>query len=148
MAGRGAGEEERREAGRGVGGLESREGRARGLDTAVGEGGGNLALGQRQLVCCARAMIADPRLLMLDEATSAVDTFTEFRIQRALERLMEGRTCIIVAHRLSTIRRAGQILVLERGAVVERGTHRELIAAGGRYETLYSEFVRLSEGKR
>ena len=120
----------------------------RGLDTPVGERGGNLSLGQRQLVCFARAMIADPRLLMLDEATSAVDTFTEFRIQRALERLMEGRTCVIVAHRLSTIRRASQILVLERGEVVERGTHRELIEAGGRYETLYSEFVRLSEGRR
>lgn len=115
-----------------------------GLHTQVGERGGNLSLGQRQLVCFARAMIADPRLLMLDEATSAVDTFTEYRIQRALEKLMEGRTCVIVAHRLSTIRRATQILVLEHGDVVERGTHRQLMQGGGRYEALYREFVRLA----
>lgn len=119
-----------------------------GLSTDVGERGGSLSLGQRQLVCFARAMIADPRLLMLDEATSAVDTFTEYRIQRALERLMEGRTCVIVAHRLSTIRRADQILVLEHGHVVERGTHRQLIRGGGRYEALYREFVRLATEAR
>ena len=116
----------------------------RGLDSDVGERGGNLSLGQRQLVCFARAMIADPRLLMLDEATSAVDTFTEYRIQRALERLMEGRTSVIVAHRLSTIRRATQILVLEHGQIIERGTHRQLMEGAGRYEALYSEFVRLA----
>jgi ATP-binding cassette subfamily B protein len=115
-----------------------------GLSSDVGERGGSLSLGQRQLVCFARAMIADPRLLMLDEATSAVDTFTEYRIQRALERLMEGRTCVIVAHRLSTIRRADQILVLEHGHIVERGTHRQLMQGGGRYEALYREFVRLA----
>jgi len=118
----------------------------RGLDSDVGERGGGLSLGQRQLVTFARAMVADPRILMLDEATSAVDTFTEHRIQLALEKLMEGRTSVIVAHRLSTVRRCDQILVLDRGRIVERGGHGELLAAGGVYAELYREFVRLSEG--
>lgn len=115
-----------------------------GLDTEVGERGSNLSLGQRQLACFARAMLEDPRLLMLDEATSAVDTFTEYRIQRALETLMKGRTSIVVAHRLSTVRRADQILVLEHGRIIERGRHGELVSLGGKYSELYREFVRLS----
>ena len=115
-----------------------------GLDAPVGERGGGLSLGQRQLVCFARAMLADPRLLVLDEATSAVDTFTEDKVQRALERLMEDRTSIVVAHRLSTVRRADRILVMEAGEVVERGDHAELLASGGRYAELYTEFVRLT----
>ena len=99
-----------------------------GLDTDVGERGGGLSLGQRQLVTFARAMVADPRILMLDEATSAVDTFTEYRIQLALEKLMTGRTSIVVAHRLSTVRRADLILVLEHGRIIERGSHEALLA--------------------
>ena len=117
-----------------------------GLHSDVGERGGGLSLGQRQLVCFARAMLADPRLLILDEATSAVDTYTEHHVQLALERLLVGRTCLVVAHRLSTIRHADQILVLDHGRIVERGTHGQLLIAAGRYAGLYNEFVRLSEG--
>lgn len=116
------------------------------LHTDVGERGGSLSLGQRQLVCFARAMLADPRLLILDEATSAVDTFTEHRVQQALERLLTGRTSIVVAHRLSTIRHADQILVLDHGRIIEQGTHGQLVIAQGHYAKLYEEFVRLSEG--
>jgi len=116
-----------------------------GLDTPVGEGGGALSLGQRQLVCFARAMLADPRILILDEATSAVDTMTEARIQRALEVLLQDRTSFVVAHRLSTIRGADEVLVLDHGRVVERGRHRQLLAAGGRYAELYRQFIRANE---
>ena len=116
-----------------------------GLDTEVGERGAHLSLGQRQLACFARAMCADPRILMLDEATSAVDTFTEHRIQTALERLMDGRTNVVVAHRLSTIRRADTILVIDKGHITERGTHNELLANdSGHYRSLYDQFVTLS----
>ncbi|GAB4545934.1 MAG: ABC transporter ATP-binding protein [Phycisphaerales bacterium] len=116
-----------------------------GIHTEVGERGAHLSLGQRQLACFARAMCADPRILMLDEATSAVDTFTEHRIQIALERLMTGRTCVVVAHRLSTVRRAHTILVLDHGVIAERGTHNELLARDdGLYRSLYDQFVKLS----
>lgn len=117
-----------------------------GLDSAVGERGASLSLGQRQLVCFARAMLADPRLLILDEATSAVDTFTEHHVQQALERLIERRTCLIVAHRLSTIRRADRILVIDRGRIVESGAHDDLMRNSGHYAALHREFVRLIEG--
>jgi len=112
-----------------------------GLATEVGEGGGNLSLGQRQLVCFARALLANPRLLILDEATSAVDPVTERRLQHALGRLLSGRTSFVVAHRLSTIVRADQIIVLDQGRVVERGTHHALLAQRGAYAKLYREFV-------
>jgi ATP-binding cassette subfamily B protein len=113
----------------------------RGLETQVGEGGTSISLGQRQLVCFARALLADPRILILDEATSSVDPVTEHRLQRALARLLVGRTSLVIAHRLSTIIRADQILVLDAGRIVERGTHRDLLAAGGKYRALYRQFV-------
>ncbi len=113
-----------------------------GLNTQVGERGASLSLGQRQLVCFARALLADPRILILDEATSSIDTLTEVRIQRALARLLAGRTSFVVAHRLSTIRSADLILVLEDGRIIQRGTHAELLAFGGEYAHLVEQFSR------
>lgn len=111
-----------------------------GFSTQAGERGGSLSLGQRQLVCFARAMLADPRILILDEATSSIDTLTEARLQRALELLLKGRTSVVVAHRLSTIRYADLVLVLENGHIIERGNHDSLVAADGVYANLYRQF--------
>jgi ABC-type multidrug transport system fused ATPase/permease subunit len=112
-----------------------------GLDSKVGERGVGLSLGQRQIVCFARAMIADPRVVILDEATSSVDSVTEARVQRALMLLLRGRTSFVVAHRLSTIVGVDQVLVLDHGQIVERGSHAELVARGGTYAKLYHEFT-------
>jgi ABC-type multidrug transport system fused ATPase/permease subunit len=111
-----------------------------GYDTEVQEGGSALSTGQRQLISFARALLADPRVLILDEATSSVDAESEKRISHAMDVLFSGRTSVIVAHRLSTVRYADRILVIEGGLIVERGTHDELVLAGGRYSELYREW--------
>lgn len=111
-----------------------------GFQTVVGERGLGLSLGQRQLVCFARALIADPRILILDEATSSIDAFTEARLQRALATLLAGRTSFVVAHRLSTIVGADQILVLDHGRLVETGTHASLLSRDGHYASLHRQF--------
>jgi ATP-binding cassette subfamily B protein len=136
-----ASDEELRAAAAAVGADGFIEALERGYETEVGERGAQLSAGQRQLIAFARALIADPRILVLDEATSNVDLHTEGRIEVGLRRLLAGRTAIVIAHRLSTIRQAGRIVVLERGRVVEQGTHDELVDAGGRYYELYRDWA-------
>jgi ABC-type multidrug transport system fused ATPase/permease subunit len=116
-----------------------------GYETQVGERGGMLSQGQRQLISIARAILADPHILILDEATASVDTRTEVLIQRALNRLLEGRTSFIIAHRLSTVRNADLVLVVDEGRIVERGTHIELLSRGGLYADLYNRQFYLPE---
>ena len=139
----GAGEEELARAVRAAHVIEFSERLELGLDTMIGERGVKLSGGQRQRVALARAILADPRVLILDEATSSLDNESEAFIQESLTQLMKGRTTLVIAHRLSTIRRADQILVVEGGRIVERGRHEELIAAAGRYRRLYEYQARI-----
>jgi ATP-binding cassette subfamily B protein len=133
--------EEIRAAARAVGADGFIEALEHGYDTPVGERGTQLSAGQRQLVAFARALATDPRILILDEATSNVDLHTEGRIEEGLRRLLAGRTAVVIAHRLSTIRQAGRIVVLDGGRIVEQGTHDELIDAEGAYWRLYRDWM-------
>ncbi len=117
-----------------------------GLLTEVGEKGAGLSMGQRQLICFTRALLADPRLIILDEATSSIDALTEARLQHALRQLLTGRTSFVVAHRLSTIRHADLVLVLDQGRLIERGTHEELLTRHEHYAGLYRQFVQVDDG--
>ena len=139
----GAGEEELARAVRAAHVIEFSERLELGLDTMIGERGVKLSGGQRQRVALARAILADPRVLILDEATSSLDNESEAFIQESLAQLMKGRTTLVIAHRLSTIRRADQILVVEGGRIVERGRHEDLIATAGRYQRLYEYQARI-----
>jgi ATP-binding cassette subfamily B protein len=114
-----------------------------GYDTLVGERGQTLSGGERQRVSIARAILNNPRILVLDEATSSVDTNTELKIQEAIDRLVQGRTTFAIAHRLSTLRRANRLMILDKGKLVEQGTHDELLAAGGLYAELHKTQMEL-----
>ena len=114
----------------------------KGYETVIGEDGGILSAGQKQLLCIARVMLAHPPMLILDEATSSIDTRTELKVQEAVDRLMEGRTCFVVAHRLSAIREVDVILVMRDGHIVEQGDHLSLLRQNGFYTELYqSQFA-------
>ncbi|PZS36896.1 MAG: ABC transporter ATP-binding protein, partial [Pseudonocardiales bacterium] len=117
------------------------EGLPEGLDTRVGERGESLSVGERQLVAVARAYVADPDLLVLDEATSAVDPATEVRLQRALDSLTRGRTTLAIAHRLSTAEAADEVIVVDAGRVVQRGPHRDLVGVPGVYAGLHASWM-------
>ncbi|MGH2458686.1 MAG: ABC transporter ATP-binding protein, partial [Chloroflexota bacterium] len=113
-----------------------------GLETEIGEAGRGLSLGQRQLVALARVLLQDPALVILDEATASVDPLTEEQIQEALDLVLAGRTAIVIAHRLSTVRNADRIIVMDRGRIVEEGSHRALLQRGGHYAHLYNTYFR------
>ena len=115
-----------------------------GYDTMLTNDGANLSQGQRQLIAIARAAVADPPVLILDEATSSIDTRTEALIERGMDELMKGRTVFVIAHRLSTVRNSQAIMVLENGRIIERGNHEDLIAQKGRYYQLYTGRFELS----
>jgi ATP-binding cassette subfamily B protein len=134
-------EEEVREAAKALGIHDVFDTLPQGYHTVVGERGASVSVGMRQLICFTRVLVANPRIFLLDEATSAIDTVTEMRVQTALERLVQGRTTVIVAHRLSTIVKADCIVVLADGRIIEQGTHAELLAANGNYATMYQHFV-------
>ncbi len=135
-------DEEVMEAAKAVGAHEFIEALPEGYETDVRERGGRLSMGQRQLICLARALLADPRILIMDEATSSIDPYTELLIKRALERVLRDRTSIVIAHRLSTVRNADMIVVLEDGRVAEMGSHEELLKRRGLYTTLYeTQFI-------
>ena len=120
-----------------------------GYDTVVTEAGGGLSQGQKQLLCIARVMLSLPPMLILDEATSSIDTRTEQKIQNAFAKMMQGRTSFIVAHRLSTIKEADIILVMKDGQILEQGSHKNLLAKNGFYATLYnSQFILSEDGKK
>lgn len=110
----------------------------KGLDTEVGEGGSRLSTGEKQLLCLARAILTDPRILVLDEATASVDTITEQQIQQAIDQVIQGRTSLVIAHRLSTVRNSDVILVVKDGRIVESGKHAELLQKHGYYYRLYT----------
>jgi ATP-binding cassette subfamily B protein len=131
-------------AARAVGAHELVAAMPRGYLTPVAEGGRSLSAGQRQLLCLARAQLVDPTLLILDEATSNLDLASEAQVQRAMARASEGRTTLLIAHRLQTARHADRIIVIEEGLVAESGSHDELIAEGGRYAELWDAFDQAS----
>ena len=116
----------------------------KGYDTEIGQDGGSLSQGQKQLLCITRVMLCLPPMLILDEATSSVDTRTEALIERGMDQLMEGRTVFVIAHRLSTVRNSNAIMVLEQGKIVERGDHDDLLEQKGKYYQLYHGMFELS----